>query len=57
MQAGLYSSDTALANAVRDYYGEEYRVAHYKMEMDARTGEVIRAFPVDFADIDSVETM
>lgn len=55
--ASIYHSDKSLADAVRDYYGEEHRVAHYKVELDARTGEVIRAFPVDFADIDSVETM
>lgn len=55
--ASIYHSDTALANAVKDYYGEEYRVPHFKVELDARTGEVVRAFAIDFKDVDSVETM
>ena len=39
----------------KDYYGEGVRLPNYKVELDARTGELIRAFPVDLRDVHTME--
>ena len=46
----MYDSDTDYAKAVEAYYGKDgERLPNIKVEIDARTGEVVRAFPIDFA--------
>lgn len=52
--AGIYDSNKALAAQALSYYGEE-RVPNFKVEIDALTGEVIAAYAVDFADLNTVE--
>lgn len=37
------------------YYGENVRVPNYKVELDARTGEITAAYAVDFKDVDTLE--
>ncbi len=46
----IYSNDEAMA-----YYGETVRVPNYKVELDARTGEIIAVYAVDLKDIDTLE--
>ncbi len=37
------------------YYGKDVRLPNYKVELDARTGELVNAFPVDLKDVDTLE--
>ena len=37
------------------YYGEDVRLPNYKVELDARTGEVVNAFPVDLKDVHTLD--
>lgn len=49
-------SDEAYAQRVREYYGENgERLPNIKVEINAYTGEVFRAFTIDFSDINSAE--
>ena len=46
----MYNSDTAYAESVEAYYGENgERLPNIKIEIDAYTGEVVKAFTIDFA--------
>ena len=46
----LFDNSEAMA-----YYGENIRLPNYKVELDARTGEVVNAFPVDLKDVHTLE--
>lgn len=51
-----YDPDDDYVQAVKDYYGEDpERMPNYKVELDARTGEVVRAFGIDLKDVDTLE--
>lgn len=46
----MYDSDTAFAKSVEAYYGKDgERLPNIKIEIDAYTGELVRAFTIDFA--------
>ncbi len=50
-----YDSDEAFGAEVLAYYGENTRVPNYKVELDARTGEITAAYAVDLKDVDTLE--
>ena len=50
-----YDSDEAFGAEVLAYYGENVRMPNYKVELDARTGEIIAAYAVDLKDVDTLE--
>lgn len=50
-----YNSDEAFGAEVLAYYGENIRLPNYKVELDARTGEITAAYAVDFKDVDTLE--
>jgi hypothetical protein len=50
-----YDSDEAFGAEVLAYYGENVRVPNYKVELDARTGEITAAYAVDLKDVDTLE--
>ena len=50
-----YSSDEAFGAEVLAYYGENVRMPNYKVELDARTGEITAAYAVDLKDVDTLE--
>ena len=37
------------------YYGEDVRLPNYKVELNACTGELVNAFPVDLKDVDTLQ--
>ena len=46
----MYDSDTAFAGKMEAYFGKDgERLPNIKVEIDAYTGEVVRAFTIDFA--------
>ncbi len=42
-------------NEAMAYYGENVRLTNYKVELDACTGEVVNAFPVDLKDVHTLD--
>jgi len=50
-----YDSNEAFGAEVLAYYGENIRVPNYKVELNARTGEITAAYAVDFKDVDTLE--
>lgn len=52
-----YDSDENYGKKVLAYYGRDgERLPNLKVELNANTGEVVRAFPFDYADANSIET-
>ena len=50
-----YDSDEAFGDEVLAYYDQNIRLSNYKVELDARTGEITAAYPVDLKDVDTLE--
>jgi hypothetical protein len=50
-----YASDEAFGTEVLTYYGENVRLPNYKVELDARTGEITAAYAVDLKNVDTLE--